>query len=48
MIGVLPLLLLGIYFVYSALREERVMTERFPRQYPAYRKRTWMLLPFLL
>jgi len=44
----LPLLLFGAYFVYSAVREERLMTQQFPQEYPAYRKRTWMLLPFLL
>jgi protein-S-isoprenylcysteine O-methyltransferase Ste14 len=38
----------GIYFFYSALAEERFMTERFPDSYPAYRARTKMLLPFVL
>lgn len=36
------------YFAYSARREERQMAERFPLQYPAYRKRTNMLIPFIL
>ncbi len=35
------------YFVYSARREERLMAEEFPEQYPAYMRRTKMLLPWL-
>lgn len=42
---VLPLVAFGAYFVYSARREEELMTERFPEQYPAYMQRTNMLLP---
>lgn len=37
----------GAYFVYSARREEKLMTERFPEVYPAYRTRTRMLFPFI-
>ena len=44
----LPLILFSGYFVYSARREEKVMIELFPTQYPEYMKRTKMLLPFLL
>ncbi len=40
--------LLGAYFLYSAVMEERYMTERFPDDYPAYRRSTKMLIPFLL
>lgn len=43
----LPLVLLGLYFLYSAQREEKLMREQFPRQYPAYMERTKMLIPFL-
>ena len=39
--------LAGIYFVYSASVEERYLTERFPTAYPAYRRSTKMLLPFV-
>ena len=38
----------GTFFLYSARREERLMTERFPDVYPAYRERTRMLVPFVL
>lgn len=40
-------LLAGIYFVYSATVEERYMTEQFPDAYPAYKRSTKMLLPFI-
>ena len=40
-------LLAGIYFVYSATVEERYLTERFPDSYPAYRRTTKMLVPFI-
>ena len=37
----------GSFFLYSARREERLMTERFPDTYPAYRERTKSLVPFI-
>lgn len=40
--------LIGAYFIYSAVNEERYMTEEFPDSYPAYRHSTKMLIPFLL
>ncbi len=39
--------LAGIYFIYSAIIEERYMTERFPDAYPAYKRSTKMLVPFV-
>lgn len=44
----ITLLILGIYFVYSARVEEGLMASNFPEAYPAYRARTKMLIPFLL
>jgi protein-S-isoprenylcysteine O-methyltransferase Ste14 len=44
----LPLILFAVYFIYSARREEKLMGEQFPDQYPAYMARTKMLLPLLL
>jgi protein-S-isoprenylcysteine O-methyltransferase Ste14 len=35
------------YFLYSAPIEEKNMAQRFPDAYPAYKKRTKMLIPFL-
>jgi protein-S-isoprenylcysteine O-methyltransferase Ste14 len=37
-----------VYFVYAARREENIMITQFPEQYPAYMRRTRMLLPFVL
>ena len=37
-----------IYFVLAARREEQLMLAQFPDQYPAYMKRTKMLIPFVL
>lgn len=42
------LVFFGIYFTYSAKVEEKIMTEQFPNEYPAYIKRTKMLIPFVL
>jgi protein-S-isoprenylcysteine O-methyltransferase Ste14 len=39
--------LAGIYFVYSATVEERFLAEQFPDAYPAFRRSTRMLVPFV-
>ena len=39
--------LAGIYFVYSATVEERYLTMQLPDAYPAYKRSTKMLLPFI-
>ena len=39
--------LLGAYFVYSAIAEERFMADRFPDSYPEYKRSTRMLIPFI-
>jgi protein-S-isoprenylcysteine O-methyltransferase Ste14 len=39
--------LIGGYFIFSATVEERSMTERFPDSYPAYKRSTKMLIPFI-
>lgn len=36
------------YFLYSAVHEERYMTEQFPATYPDYKRSTKMLVPFIL
>lgn len=38
----------GIYFIFSAKKEEQIMASQFPDQYAAYKKRTKMLIPFVL
>jgi len=40
--------LAGVYFLYSATVEERTLTEQFPDRYPAYKRSTRMLVPFVL
>jgi len=39
---------MGVYFVYSARVEDRLMATSFPSTYPEYRERTKMLIPFVL
>ena len=46
-IWLIAVALAGVYFVYSATVEERFMTEQFPDSYPAYKRSTKMLLPWV-
>jgi protein-S-isoprenylcysteine O-methyltransferase Ste14 len=39
--------LLGAYFLYSAVMEERYMAGLFPDAYPRYKQSTKMLIPFI-
>jgi protein-S-isoprenylcysteine O-methyltransferase Ste14 len=43
----IAVLLAGIYFVYSASVEERYLTTQLPDTYPAYKRSTKMLVPFV-
>jgi protein-S-isoprenylcysteine O-methyltransferase Ste14 len=43
-----PVALAGAYFLYSATVEERWLAKQFPDAYPAYRRSTKMLVPFIL
>jgi protein-S-isoprenylcysteine O-methyltransferase Ste14 len=36
-----------VYFSYAAKEEEKLLEKQFPDQYPAYRARTRMLIPFV-
>jgi protein-S-isoprenylcysteine O-methyltransferase Ste14 len=40
--------LLGAYFLYSAVVEERSMARLFPDTYPQYKRSTKMLIPFII
>ena len=40
--------LAGIYFVYSAVVEERYMTAQFPDTYPEYKRSSKMFVPFVV
>jgi protein-S-isoprenylcysteine O-methyltransferase Ste14 len=46
-LGLPAVVLAGVYFLYSAAIEERYMTEQFPDNYPAYKRSTKMLVPFI-
>ena len=39
--------LAAVYFLYSATVEERFLTGQFPDTYPAYKRSTKMLVPFV-
>jgi protein-S-isoprenylcysteine O-methyltransferase Ste14 len=43
----IAVVLLGAYFIYSATVEERNMERLFPNTYPAYKRSTKMLVPFI-
>jgi protein-S-isoprenylcysteine O-methyltransferase Ste14 len=43
----LAVILLGAYFVYSAVNEERYIAGLFPDTYPAYKCSTKMLVPYV-
>jgi protein-S-isoprenylcysteine O-methyltransferase Ste14 len=40
--------ILGAYFLFSAVIEERTMARLFPAAYPPYKRATRMLIPYLL
>ncbi len=44
----IAVVVLGIYFIYSATVEEKIMAASFPSAYPSYRTKTKMLIPFVL
>ena len=43
----IAVVLAGVYFVYSATVEERYLSEQLPDTYPAYKRTTKMLVPFI-
>ncbi len=44
---VVAVVFIGAYFIYSATVEEHIMERLFPNDYPAYRRSTKMLIPFV-
>ena len=46
--GVAALLLIVTAFCFKIREEERLMTDTFPVDYPAYRRRVKALIPWLL
>jgi protein-S-isoprenylcysteine O-methyltransferase Ste14 len=45
---VVAVVLMGAYFFYSATVEEHTMERLFPNTFPAYKRSTKMLIPFIL
>jgi len=45
--GLIAVLVLAGYFIYSAVSEERYLTKVFPDAYPEYKRRSKMLIPFV-
>jgi protein-S-isoprenylcysteine O-methyltransferase Ste14 len=43
----IAVVVLGAYFIYSAIREERYLAETFADTYPDYKRSTKMLVPFI-
>jgi len=43
-----PLVWSAAYFVYASRGEEQLMLKEFPETYPAYKARTWRLIPYIL
>jgi protein-S-isoprenylcysteine O-methyltransferase Ste14 len=48
MYWLLVFIVAAVFFIYSAIAEERLMMGQFPKVYPAYKSRTKMLIPFIL
>lgn len=48
LVWALPLVLFTPYFLFSALREEKLMLSQFPDPYREYRQHTKMLIPFVI
>ena len=44
---VVALVVMGGYFIWSSLTEEKIMLKAFPQQYPPYKARTWRLIPYV-
>ena len=44
----LVFLLTAVYFIYSAVQEDKIMARQFPKTYPAYKRRTKMLVPYIV
>jgi protein-S-isoprenylcysteine O-methyltransferase Ste14 len=38
----------AVYFIYSAVNEEKLLAKQFPKVYASYKTKTKMLIPFIL
>jgi protein-S-isoprenylcysteine O-methyltransferase Ste14 len=41
------LILLGAIFIWRVVAEDKLLAAQFPRAFPAYKARTWALIPFV-
>ncbi|MBN9620999.1 MAG: isoprenylcysteine carboxylmethyltransferase family protein [Actinobacteria bacterium] len=48
LLGLVVVVIAGVYFYYAATVEERNLAASMPQSYPAYRARTKMLIPLIL
>ena len=48
LIGLIIAAVVGVYFYYAAKTEEKNLTAAFPKAYPAYKRATKMLIPYIL
>ena len=46
--GLIAVAIVGAYFLFSAVIEERTMAKLFPAAYPPYKHATKMLIPYIL
>jgi protein-S-isoprenylcysteine O-methyltransferase Ste14 len=44
----IAVVIVGAYFLFSAVTEERTMAKLFPTDYPPYKRATKMLVPYIL
>jgi protein-S-isoprenylcysteine O-methyltransferase Ste14 len=47
MYWLIVLIVAAVFFIYSAVAEEKLMTKQFPKIYPSYKAKTKMLIPFV-
>jgi protein-S-isoprenylcysteine O-methyltransferase Ste14 len=45
--ALIPVIVIGAYFAYSARMEERYLTGQFPHSYPPCQRSTKMLIPYV-
>jgi protein-S-isoprenylcysteine O-methyltransferase Ste14 len=45
--GLIVVAVIGGFFIFSATREEQYLAGEFPNTYPAYKRSTKMLIPFI-
>jgi len=44
----LVFVVMSVYWIYCGLQEEKDLAKRFPKEYPGYKRRTKMFVPYLI